>query len=103
MILIVLGVLFFGVSFSFMSFFLTVIILILLALAITSLGLAIGSMMESPKGFGLISNFVIFPVILPQWRIVPAYQFTALAEDHRSGKPGVIRGRCASDRHSRYI
>jgi ABC-2 type transport system permease protein len=77
-ILLVLGALFFGIRFSLSSIFLTLVIVSLLLISITSLGMAIGSLMDSPEGFGLISSFVIFPLFflsgalfpvnnLPQW------------------------------------
>jgi ABC-2 type transport system permease protein len=43
----------------------------LLLIAVTSLGLAIGSIMESPEGFGLISSFVIFPLFFLSGALFP--------------------------------
>jgi ABC-2 type transport system permease protein len=70
-ILMVLGVIFFGIRFTFVSLVLTFIIVIVLLIAITSLGLAIGSLMESPEGFGLISNFVTFPLFFLSGALFP--------------------------------
>lgn len=70
-ILIILGAIFFGIRFNFLTLLLTFFIIILLLIAITSLGLAIGSMMESPEGFGLISSFVIFPLFFLSGALFP--------------------------------
>jgi ABC-2 type transport system permease protein len=70
-ILMVLGAVFFGIHYSIVSVFLIFVILMLLLLAVTSLGLAIGSLMESPEGFGLISSFVIFPLFFLSGALFP--------------------------------
>ena len=70
-ILMVLGAIFFGIHYSIVSVFLIFVILMLLLLAVTSLGLAIGSLMESPEGFGLISSFVIFPLFFLSGALFP--------------------------------
>ncbi|MCX6752156.1 MAG: ABC transporter permease [Candidatus Nomurabacteria bacterium] len=70
-ILMILGAIFFGIHFTLLSIILTLIIVILLLIAVTSLGLAIGSMMESPEGFGLISSFVIFPLFFLSGALFP--------------------------------
>ena len=70
-ILMVLGAIFFGIHFSFLTIILTFVIIILLLIAVTSLGLMIGSLMESPEGFGLISSFVIFPLFFLSGALFP--------------------------------
>ena len=70
-ILIILGIIFFNVHFSLLSLFLTFVIVALLLLAVTSLGLMIGSLMDSPEGFGLISSFVIFPLFFLSGALFP--------------------------------
>jgi len=70
-ILIILGAIFFGIHFSLLSIILTFVIVILLLIAVTSLGLAIGSLMESPEGFGLISSFVICPLFFLSGALFP--------------------------------
>ena len=70
-ILIVLGAIFFGIHFGLLSIVLTFIVVILLLLAVTSLGLAIGSIMDSPEGFGLISSFVTFPLFFLSGALFP--------------------------------
>jgi ABC-2 type transport system permease protein len=70
-ILMIFGEIFFGVHFTLVSIFLTLFIIILFLIAVTSLGLAIGSVMESPEGFGLISSFVIFPLFFLSGALFP--------------------------------
>jgi ABC-type polysaccharide/polyol phosphate export systems, permease component len=70
-ILMILGAIFFGVHFNPLSIILTFVIIILLLVAVTSMGLAIGSVMESPEGFGLISSFVIFPLFFLSGALFP--------------------------------
>lgn len=70
-ILMILGVIFFGIHFNLLTIILTFIIVILLLIAVTSLGLAIGSIMDSPEGFGLISSFVIFPLFFLSGALFP--------------------------------
>jgi len=70
-ILMILGAIFFGIHFSLLTIILTFVIIILLLIAVTSLGLAIGSIMESPEGFGLISSFVIFPLFFLSGALFP--------------------------------
>lgn len=79
-ILILLG-LFFGVTYTPQSILVIYTFLFLTTVSMVSIGLIIGSSMESPEGFGLISSFVIFPMLflsgafypldnLPQWLAV---------------------------------
>ena len=70
-ILMILGAIFFGIHFTLLKIILTLVIVILLLIAVTSLGLAIGSIMDSPEGFGLISNFVIFPLFFLSGALFP--------------------------------
>jgi len=69
--LMILGGLFFGIPFTIYSVIMTLLIAILLLISITSLGLTIGSLMESPEGFGLISSFVIFPLFFLSGALFP--------------------------------
>jgi len=73
--------LFFGIPYTAFSLLIVVVFVLLLAMAITSLGLAIGSMLTSFEGFGLIQSFVILPLFflsgalypldnLPAWMVV---------------------------------
>jgi ABC-2 type transport system permease protein len=79
-ILLFFGI-FFGIPYTAFSIFGMVIFILLLAMAITSLGLAIGSMLNSFEGFGLVQSFVIMPLFflsgalypldnLPEWMMV---------------------------------
>ncbi len=76
-ILLVVGMII-GVQFSPISMAETILVILLLSFALTSLGLAIGSYMTSLEGFQMIVSFVVFPLFflsgalfpvdkLPQW------------------------------------
>ncbi len=76
-ILLVVGIII-GVQFSPLSMVETILVILLLSFALTSLGLAIGSYMTSLEGFQMIVSFVVFPLFflsgalfpvdrLPQW------------------------------------
>ena len=76
-ILLVVGLII-GVQFSPVSLVETVVIVLLLSFALTSLGLTFGSYMTSLEGFQMIMSFVVFPLFflsgalfpidkLPQW------------------------------------
>ena len=69
--LLILGQLFFGIHLTVASTVLTLFVVTLLLLGVTSLGLMIGSLMESPEGFGLISSFVIFPLFFLSGALFP--------------------------------
>jgi len=67
-----------GVQFNLFGFVLTILIILLLSFALTSLGLTLGSYMTSLEGFQMIISFVVFPLFflsgalfpidkLPQW------------------------------------
>ncbi len=62
-ILLVIGF-FLGVPFTAISIFLTVVMLLFLTIGLVSLGLIVGSLMESPEGFGLVSSFMVYPLFL---------------------------------------
>lgn len=76
-ILLALGP-FFGMHYTVASVLSIVGLILLLSVSMTSVGLIIGSFMESPEGFGLLTSFLIFPLFflsgalfpvsnLPQW------------------------------------
>lgn len=67
-----------GVNFDFVSITISIMMLLATIIGLVSLGLAVGSQMESFEGFQLVSSFVIFPMFflsgalfpvnnLPQW------------------------------------
>lgn len=67
-----------GVQFSPLALIQTIVIILLLSFALTSLGLTLGSYMTSLEGFQMIVSFVVFPLFflsgalfpidkLPQW------------------------------------
>lgn len=79
-ILLVVGLII-GVQFSPLALVQTVVIVLLLSFALTSLGLTLGSYMTSLEGFQMIVSFVVFPLFflsgalfpidkLPQWLTV---------------------------------
>lgn len=69
-ILLFFGI-FFGIPYTAFSLVLVVVFVLLLAMAITSLGLAIGSMLNSFEGFGLIQSFVIMPLFFLSGALYP--------------------------------
>jgi ABC-2 type transport system permease protein len=54
--------LFIGISYTLHSLTVAYLFIILLAIGMVSLGLIIGSLMESPEGFGMVVSFVAFPM-----------------------------------------
>jgi len=60
----------FGIPFG-LDFFLVYLFLFMLVVGLTSIGLIIGSFMESPEGFGLISGFVTFPLFFFSGALFP--------------------------------
>ncbi|MFQ5800964.1 MAG: ABC transporter permease, partial [Candidatus Hydrothermarchaeales archaeon] len=69
-ILLLLGPLL-GISFSLTGIGLVYVTVFLLSLGIVSIGLIIGSVMESPEGFGLIVSFVAFPLFFLSGALFP--------------------------------
>ena len=73
-----------GVYISPLTFLLALFILFLLALSLVSVGLILGSLMESPEGFNMVVSFLVFPLFffsgalypldnLPIWLSIIAY------------------------------
>lgn len=73
-----------GVSLSVQSFLMSISVMLMISLGIVSLGLIIASIVETIESFGVIMNFVIFPLIFlsgalfplseaPQWLKVISY------------------------------
>jgi ABC-2 type transport system permease protein len=69
-ILLVIGGLI-GIHFSALSLAQTIAIALLLSFCLTSLGLAIGSYIESLEGFQLIVSFVVFPLFFLSGALFP--------------------------------
>lgn len=90
-----------GISYSVQMVLLTIIFMLVLSSAIVSIGLIIGSFMESPEGFNLIVSFLVFPLFflsgalypidnLPPWlRVFTTLNPVTYAVD---GMRGVILG-----------
>ena len=60
-----------GVSYSLETVILAIIFMLVLASATVSVGLVIGSRMESPEGFNLIVSFLVFPLFFLSGALFP--------------------------------
>lgn len=60
-----------GLHITLLSFLLSLVVLIITTASATSLGLIIGSQMESPEGFQLVSTFLLFPVFFLSGALFP--------------------------------
>ncbi len=60
-----------GISYSVQMVVLSMIFMLVLASAVVSIGLVIGSFMESPEGFNLITSFLIFPLFFLSGALFP--------------------------------
>lgn len=69
-ILLALGP-FFGFPFTPLTVLLVYMTIFLLSLGIVSIGLIIGSIMESPEGFGLVVSFVAYPLFFLSGALFP--------------------------------
>src|SRR5919197_4281800 len=69
-ILLIVG-LFIGIHYTPLSIAVIIVIILLLSFALTSLGLTIGSYMESLEGFQLIVSFVVFPLYFLSGALFP--------------------------------
>lgn len=69
-ILMTIGI-FLKIPYTPISFLLSAFILFILAIGLVGLGLIIGSFMESPEGFGLISSLVVYPLFLFSGALYP--------------------------------
>lgn len=54
-----------------LNFLLVLVFIFFLALGMVSLGLILGSLMESPEGFGLVISFVVFPLFFLSGALYP--------------------------------
>jgi len=69
-LLMLVGV-FLGIPFNLLGVVPALFMLLLFAAGMVSLGLVIGSFMESPQGFGLIGSLIIFPMFLLSGALYP--------------------------------
>lgn len=60
-----------GVSYTIQSVVAAIVFMLVLASAVVSIGLVIGSRMESPEGFNLIVSFVVFPLFFLSGALFP--------------------------------
>jgi ABC-2 type transport system permease protein len=69
-ILLVIGIAI-GINLNVLSLVQTIVVVLLLSFALTSVGLAIGSYIESLEGFQLIISFVVFPLFFLSGALFP--------------------------------
>ncbi|MEE8358676.1 MAG: ABC transporter permease [Candidatus Hydrothermarchaeales archaeon] len=62
---------FLGIKYSPVSVLLSMVLIFILTVGLVSIGLTLGSMMESPEGFGLIVSFVVFPLFFLSGALFP--------------------------------
>ncbi|MDH7517618.1 MAG: ABC transporter permease [Candidatus Thermoplasmatota archaeon] len=60
-----------GLQMNFLSVFSSMVILFITTVGLVSIGLIIGSQMESPEGFQLIGSFLIFPMFFLSGALFP--------------------------------
>ncbi|MDP4261387.1 MAG: ABC transporter permease [Bacteroidota bacterium] len=75
-ILIIIGC-FLGIPFTAANILLSFCMLFVLAIGLVSLGLIIGSFLESPESFGLVSSFVVYPLFLLSGALYPLDKLAA--------------------------
>ena len=68
-----------GLHFTVFSVAVSLAFLLVATMGLVSIGLILGSQMESPEGFQLIISFLIFPAVLSFRCPVPDYQSPSLA------------------------
>lgn len=61
----------FGISYNPLAFLIALLFIFVLAIGLVSIGLIIGSFMESPEGFGLVVSFVVFPLFFLSGALFP--------------------------------
>lgn len=76
-LLMVLGVLFFSIHFTIYSLIVSLALLAFLMIAVVSLGLTFGALMDSQEGFGLVVSFVVFPLFFLSGALFPVTKLPA--------------------------
>jgi ABC-2 type transport system permease protein len=66
-----------GLSFGFIAFIGALVILLITTTSMVSIGLIIGSRMESPEGFQLITSFLLFPIFFLSGALFPINKLPA--------------------------
>lgn len=69
-ILIIIGWII-GIPFTWANVLASILILFVFTIGLVSLGLIIGSFLESPESFGLVSSFVVYPLFLLSGALYP--------------------------------
>ena len=70
MILLIAGIII-RIPFTPLSVLFTIIMLFFLAIGLVSMGLIMGSFMESPESYGIISSAVVYPLFLLSGALYP--------------------------------
>ena len=60
-----------GLHYSVFSVVVSMVLIFIMTIGLVSIGLTLGSMMESPEGFGLIVSFVVFPLFFLSGALFP--------------------------------
>lgn len=60
-----------GLHISIFAFLMSLLILFITTVSLVSIGLIIGSLMESPEGFQLVSSFLLFPLFFLSGALFP--------------------------------
>ena len=66
-----------GLKFGAIAFILALVILLITTTSMVSIGLIIGSRMESPEGFQLITSFLLFPIFFLSGALFPINKLPA--------------------------
>lgn len=70
LILMIIGI-FLGMPYTPWNVAASIFILVIFTIALVSLGLIIGSFLESPEGFGMVASFVVYPLFLLSGALYP--------------------------------
>jgi ABC-2 type transport system permease protein len=100
-LLLIIGV-FIGVHYSLLSIPLAYGFMFLTTMILVSIGLILGSMMESPEGFQLITSFIVFPMFLLTlfpFNTLPAYLVPFAYADPMTYAVDGLRGAIISANH----
>ena len=66
-----------GLHFGLIAFFISLIVLLITTTSMVSVGLIIGSRMDSPEGFQLITSFLLFPIFFLSGALFPINKLPA--------------------------
>ncbi|VVB73234.1 ABC-2 type transporter [uncultured archaeon] len=86
LIVLVFGI-FIGIPYTPASFLMSLLIVFIASAIFTSVGLTIGSMMESPEGFQLLSSFLLFPLFFLSGALFPLENLPGWLETVTAANP----------------